>query len=440
MGFFTRKRRKRWRTQSESHDSPPATEEKGNPDLESEGAPFDGNTEENAPNVHTYTREEFFVRSEGEASGQRVQGILDSLIANICVVDSEGTIIAVNQAWNRFAAENNYKADKGGFIGSAYGIGKNYFAVCNEATGEDITMARAAAQGLKEILNGDRERFSMEYPCHSPEVHRWFLLTISPIVSQLGGAIISHFNITEQTELRQENKTLDAFAQSLALAFRTPLGMMRTNLDSLLFADSLPPALQTNLRQLTENVHQLDSMVRDLLAYGRIGRSNILLRPVDLSQAVQEALSYHAVEIKQKNAHISTAESYPYVLADPVLLAETLSCLISNSLKFVLPGEEPEITIYAENRPDAVWVWVEDCGIGIDPKDHAPIFMIFHRGEGSNSYPGNGIGLAIVERSMKQMKGFIEVLPHKNQQERGTRLKLIFPKRSGRSRQREAKA
>lgn len=384
--------------------------------------------------VHNYIREEIYLRSSnGPHNQELLQGILDSLVANTCVVDNAGTIIAVNQSWTRFAEENNYRLEEREFVETIPGVGRNYFTVCNETSGEDAVIARAAAQGLREVLSGERERFSMEYPCHSPDIHRWFLLTISPIVSQSGGAIVSHFNITEQTELRQANRTLDAFAQSLALAFRSPLEMMRRGLDALLFAEPFAPELQTELRHLTENVNQLDSMVRDLLAYGRIGRSNVLLRPVDLEQTVQEALSHHTVDIRQKRASVSIAKSFPYVLADPVLLTETLSSLISNSLKFVTPGAEPEIVIYAESRPEAVWVWVEDRGIGVDPKDYTSIFAIFRRGEGAGTYPGNGIGLAIVDRSIAQMKGFVEVLPREGG---GTRFKLIFPKQTGRSRHR----
>lgn len=426
MGFFTRKRRKRWREPSESASE---ADMRSNP--EQDNPPAEPTPVPEERTMRSYTREEIIVRSAEGLQKSGVQGILDSLVANICVVDGDGTIVAVNQAWKRFAEENDYRTDEAGFIGTDYGIGRNYFTVCTETAGDDTVIAHAAARGLKEILNGERERFVLEYPCHSPNAHRWFLLTITPIASPMEGAIVSHFNITEQTELRQANQSLDAFTQSLALAFRTPLRFMRTHLDALLAPDSVSTELQTELHQLTKNVDQLDSMVRDLLAYGRIGRSNILLRPVDLDQAVKEALSYHTAEIRQKKARISIAKSFPYVLADPVLLAETLSCIISNSLKFVHPGTEPELVIHAENRPDAVWVWVEDCGIGIEAKDYSSIFMIFKRGEGAAPYQGNGIGLAIVERSMTQMKGFVEVTQREGG---GTRFKLIFPKQTPRRR------
>lgn len=427
MGFFTNKRRKRWRLPQEQ---PSKAEQQ---DVRESEVSDQASDKANDPVVNKQTIEQIHPHSREHSSGQGVQGILDALVANICVVDSEGVIIAVNQAWTHFADENNYQLELTEFTETVFGIGRNYFTVCNAASGEDRIIAQGAAQGLKEVLSGERDRFTMEYPCHSPDIHRWFLLSISPIAAPSGGAIISHFNITEQTELRQANQTLDAFAQSLALAFRAPLEMMRKNLNATLSPDSAAAELEAKLHHLTENIDQLDSMVQDLLAYGRIGRSNVFLRPVDLEQSVQEALSHHTAEIRRKNAHISIAKSFPYVLADPVLLTEALSSLISNSLKFVQAGTEPEISIYAENRPEAVWVWLEDRGIGIDPKDLSSIFTIFRRGEAAGLYPGNGIGLAIVNRSIAQMKSFIEVISREGG---GTRFKLIFPKQTGKARSR----
>lgn len=354
------------------------------------------------------------------------RGILDSLIANICVVDAEGTIVAVNRAWNRFAEENSYVPEDSATETLAYGIGRNYFDICQNALGDDAEAARETAEGLKKILGGSLGRFSIEYPCHAPDQQRWYLLTISPISSEEGGAIISHFNITEQTELRRANEQLDAFAQSLALDFRTPLAKMSSSLHALRGAGTTVPAeLQPHIRSLTEATGRLDSMVQDLLAYSRINRLAITLRPVDLGQVVEDALSRFSEIIRNSGARLIIAEEFPRVMADQMLLTDAVAALISNALKFVPSGVSPEISVHAEHHTDAVWLSIEDRGTGIREEDRHHIFNIFQRSRKSEEYSGNGIGLAIVRKSMAQMGGSVEALPRKDG---GSCLRLIFPK------------
>ena len=354
------------------------------------------------------------------------RGILDSLIANICVVDTEGTIVAVNRAWNRFAEENSYIPEENSQEALAYGIGRNYFDICQSAFGEDAEAAQETANGLKKILDGSLGRFSIEYPCHAPDQQRWYLLTISPISAEEGGAIISHFNITEQTELRRANEQLDAFAQSLALDFRTPLGKMSGSLQALRNAEqTIPSELQPHIQSLTEATSRLDSMVQDLLAYSRINRLTITLRPVDLGQVVDDALARFSGMIRNSGARMLIAEGFPRVMADQMLLTDAVAALISNALKFVPSGSAPEISIHAEHRTDAVWLLIEDRGTGIREEDRHHIFNIFQRSRKSEEYAGNGIGLAIVRKSMEQMGGSVEALPRENG---GSCLRLIFPK------------
>jgi signal transduction histidine kinase len=86
-------------------------------------------------------------------------------------------------------------------------------------------------------------------------------------------------------------------------------------------------------------------------------------------------------------------------------LEQALDNLVANALKFVAPGERPRIRIRAEYQGKQVRVWVEDNGIGIDPAHRGRIFEPFQRLHGIETYPGTGIGLAIVRRSLERMGG-----------------------------------
>ena len=121
--------------------------------------------------------------------------ILNSLTSHIAVLDAQGVIVAVNNAWRRFAKENSV------LDVSQDMLGFNYLDVCknavNQPYGEEANAARA---GIMAVLAGEQETFDLEYPCHSPSQQRWFHLKVSPLQGSRRGAVVSHENITERKQ------------------------------------------------------------------------------------------------------------------------------------------------------------------------------------------------------------------------------------------------
>jgi PAS domain S-box-containing protein len=142
-----------------------------------------------------------------------LQSTLDALSSHITVIDQDGKIIAVNQAWRQFAEQNQ-------FDGISCGVGANYLKICETARGNGEEEASAVAQGIREIINGQRLLFSLEYPCHSPEEKRWFNVRVTRFVSEGPlRVVVAHENITMRRQaeehLRQNEADL-AEAQRLA--------------------------------------------------------------------------------------------------------------------------------------------------------------------------------------------------------------------------------
>lgn len=117
--------------------------------------------------------------------------ILDALPAHIALLDTEGRIVAVNRAWQRFAADNALPSRDGG-------LGVSYLEVCTCATGPSSDEATAVADGIREVLNGETDTYSIEYPCHSPRELRWFLLTVTPVGESGAGAVVMHIDVTQR--------------------------------------------------------------------------------------------------------------------------------------------------------------------------------------------------------------------------------------------------
>ena len=125
-------------------------------------------------------------------NAQRLQVIIDALPENIAVLDEHGTIILVNSAWNKFALDN------GGDPNNGLGLGCNYLNVCNEgvdnhdAHGDEVNLNLK----LKRVLEGVVPNFTIEYPCHSPDKERWFVMSAAGIKHPTMRAVVSHFETT----------------------------------------------------------------------------------------------------------------------------------------------------------------------------------------------------------------------------------------------------
>ena len=115
--------------------------------------------------------------------------ILHVLPANIAVLAADGTILAVNEAWERFGAAN-------GFTAEAHGVGLNYLHVCDSAgTHSD---ARHVAEGIRHILDGTIRAFSYEYESSSPFLKRWFRVIVTPMQGHgRYGAVVMHINVSD---------------------------------------------------------------------------------------------------------------------------------------------------------------------------------------------------------------------------------------------------
>jgi len=117
---------------------------------------------------------------------------LDALPAHVAVLDIDGNILAVNKAWCSFASGND------GMDANSY-RDWNYLEVCDGATGRCSTEAALAASGIREIIAGQCELFTLEYPCHSPTQQRWFFMRAAAFDDQgQRRIVVSHENITER--------------------------------------------------------------------------------------------------------------------------------------------------------------------------------------------------------------------------------------------------
>ncbi len=124
-----------------------------------------------------------------------VQAVGDSVADHMAVLDRHGVIVNVNAAWLQFAVDHGKTK---GQMPPSTGVGADYLAVCRAVTGPDRADALAAATGIAAVLAGEKTVFALEYACHEPGIPRWFSMTVTPLRTRDGGAVVVHADITQR--------------------------------------------------------------------------------------------------------------------------------------------------------------------------------------------------------------------------------------------------
>jgi PAS domain S-box-containing protein len=157
---------------------------------------------------------------------------LHELPAHIAVIDREGRIVAVNRAWEDFAARNEAPGNP------TVTVGASYLETCRRAAAYNDQSAAEALDGIEAVLSGRVAKFTIDYPCHSSKEQRWFSLTVLPLApSGNGGAVITHLDITQQKIAVQEVRQSEALLRLLVQNTPAPVAMFDTQMRYLMASD-----------------------------------------------------------------------------------------------------------------------------------------------------------------------------------------------------------
>ncbi|MGH7655888.1 MAG: sensor histidine kinase, partial [Gemmatimonadaceae bacterium] len=219
--------------------------------------------------------------------------------------------------------------------------------------------------------------------------------------------------VRERTgELHDRNEELETYAHSISHDLRAPLRAMHGFSQALL--EDCGPQLDDVGKDYAERVvagaRRMDALIQDLLAYSRASRSDMGLASVELDEAVRDALAQVEGDVASSGGSVSVSPHLPVVRAHRVALVQSVANLLANGLKFVPKGRAPQLKVLAERENGTTRLWVEDNGIGIDAAHHERVFGVFERLHQSEHYPGTGIGLAIVRKSVERMGGHVGVV------------------------------
>jgi len=149
----------------------------------------------------------------------------------------------------------------------------------------------------------------------------------------------------------------------------------------------------------------MQALINDLLAFSRVGRTAQRREPVSCAVLLAQAWANLAPEVRRTHATIEVGE-LPVVLGEATLLTAVFQNLINNALKF--RADEPPRVSVSVRRDGEDWLFsFSDNGIGIEPEYADRIFVIFQRLHDKATYPGTGIGLAMVKKIIEYHGGRI---------------------------------
>jgi signal transduction histidine kinase len=228
--------------------------------------------------------------------------------------------------------------------------------------------------------------------------------------------------VLERTgQLEAANKELEAFSYSVSHDLRAPLRAIDGFSRIVLEEHSAPLSVEGKslLNLVRDNTRQMSQLVDDLLAFSRLGRLALSKQTVDSGKMVRRCLQ--EMQAEQQNRHLEIViGDLPPCQADPTLLKQIWTNLLSNALKYTRKREAGRIEIGASTVPrtlpngealgsagrgtETVY-FVKDNGAGFDMKYAHKLFGVFQRLHRTTDYDGNGVGLAIVQRIVNRHGG-----------------------------------
>ncbi|PKP01713.1 MAG: hypothetical protein CVU11_14310 [Bacteroidetes bacterium HGW-Bacteroidetes-6] len=277
------------------------------------------------------------------------------------------------------------------------------------AQGHDITDRKKAEDEVRR-LNEELERKVTE---------RTYLLEVRS--SELAENEKALMNLVEDLNLKTEeleqksnelkltNSELEAFSYSVSHDLRAPLRAIN-NFASILkeeYASKLDDEARRICVIIDENTKRMGKLIDDLLSFSRIGRSDIMLMPIDMNAMVKGAFLECAMDPERVKLYIGKLHS---IQADATLIKQVWINLISNAVKFSANSDNPQISVSSVDLDTAIEYSIQDNGAGFDMEYVGKLFGVFQRLHSVKEFEGTGVGLAIVKRIVERHGGVIRAI------------------------------
>jgi len=252
-------------------------------------------------------------------------------------------------------------------------------------------------------------------------------------------------------KLQRSNEELDSFAYIASHDLKEPLRGIHNYANFLMedYAAVLDNAGIFKLQTLVQLTQRMEDLINSLLHFSRLDRAELVRRPVDLNELVQQAIATLMMTRSPEEVEFRIPQPLPHIMCDRAQISELYSNLISNAIKYndkaekwveigwiegEAEGRRQEVEVRSQEsgvrslqlngnhsnpkskiqNPKSTIYFVRDNGIGIPHKHLDRVFQIFRRLHGRDDYGGGtGAGLTIARKIVERHGGriWIESVP-----------------------------
>jgi PAS domain S-box-containing protein len=357
-------------------------------------------------------------------SEQHLRRVLDNLFAFVGVTTPDGTLIEANRAPLEAAR-----------IAAKEVLGRKFWDTYWWNYSPKVQ--QQLREACERASRGEVVRYDVQVRMAS-DSRMWIDFQVAPLCDEEGGVthlIPSAMDITARKEfeaalrdahaqlaehavqlerlieqrtakLKESIGDLEQFSYSIAHDLRAPLRAMGAFSSMLLeeYQDKLDEDGVGYLRRIASAAERMDALIRDVLTYSRVVRSEAVLTNVGLDHLLREIVEQYP-QFGSDHADVHIEHPLLPVLGNAALLTQCISNLLGNAIKFVAQGVKPRVRVWTELRDGWVRLSVQDNGIGIEDRHLERIWRMFERLHNNLTYEGTGIGLAIVKKAVERIGG-----------------------------------
>jgi PAS domain S-box-containing protein len=343
---------------------------------------------------------------------QRSQMILQAVREPIALLDNNLRTLLVNAAFSEL-----------------YGVAEDSRAEYLDDIGQGAWADEVLQQRLRDVLLRDRELWDYELTQRTIDgVERHvvinarrlqqqdsenpaLLLTVSDVTAR---ALVeqqvkelNHQLEGKVTQISDVNRELEAFSYSVSHDLRAPLRHITAFAQKL--EAYLEPEIDATSRHylsvIRDASQRMAQLIEDLLVFSRLGRGALRLQAVDMQSLVEEARTLAETEAPDRHI-VWQIQPLPVVVGDENMLRTVWQNLIGNAVKYTGQRETAQIDVFVRHDEAGDYEFtIADNGAGFDMRYVDKLFGVFQRLHKASEFPGNGIGLANVQRIIMRHGG-----------------------------------
>jgi PAS domain S-box-containing protein len=276
------------------------------------------------------------------------------------------------------------------------------------------------AQIAERVMRGERITHFETVRCRRDGAQIVMSVTMSPIRDSVG-AIVGVATIgRDVTAIRQlqldlvraketaeaANRDLESLSYSVAHDLRAPLRALDGFSQALFedYGEQLDDMGKKYLGYLRDSAQRMGLLIEDMLSLCRVTTRPLHRESLDLSALAQESLERLARAEPHRSVAV-TIQPGLTVFADRALMSMALDNLLGNAWKFTARKRDAQIELTLKQLERGSAFCVRDNGAGFDMAQVDRLFGVFQRLHAASDFPGTGIGLATVQRVIRQHGG-----------------------------------